>query len=131
MKYVLIFFISVLFLSSCCKEGTGGKSTLIVYPQHHSKSIPNTVSYPDTIFIKFNAKEYPGGRAKDYDTYFIGTPGDEFVKCTGLKCGDYYLFGAGNDPASIPPRVTGGMHVQIKWSNRKKETEIKVAVSES
>ena len=78
MKVRSVFFVaaaSFLIVNSCSKPGTGGKATLVIFPQHHGKTIPNRRGYPYTVFLKFNVKELPGLHAGDYDTYFIGTPG--------------------------------------------------------
>jgi hypothetical protein len=119
----------ILFIHSCCKPGTGGNATLVVFPQHHGKAITNHVGYPDTVFVKFNVKELPGLKAGDYDTYFIGTGEEDHVTCTGLKCGQYFLYGVGFDSIGNY-RVAGGMSYKLKHKERKGETNVDLAVTE-
>src|ERR1051326_3178939 len=130
MKTVFqIFFIAAIATAvSCSKEGTGGDATLVVFIQHHGRTIPNDSAYPDTVYVKFNAKEAPKSLS-DYDTKFVGEPGEDHVHCEGLKWGDYYLFGAGWDTLGTY-RVTGGMHVKIRRKDRAKEQDIDLAVTE-
>lgn len=125
----LILLSSILFLFSCNKAGTGGDATLVVYLKHHLMTIPNHIGYPDTVFVKFNAKELPGTTAADFDTYFIGEVGEDHVHCENLKPGTYYLFGVGMD-TTISSRVAGGFSVKIKNSDSKKETDINLQITE-
>jgi len=129
MKYTpILFFLTILLLFSCSKPGTGGNATLVVFPQHNGKAINNHVGYPDTVFLKFGAKELPGLHGSDYDTYFVGTGREDHVNCTGLKAGQYYLFGVGFDSTGLY-RVAGGMSYKIKYKERKSETDVNLAVS--
>jgi len=104
-----IFLIIVLFsvLISCNKNELGGKSVITGKVIHHSKAIPYS-----TIFIKFNAKEFPG---KDSTLY------DDKVRCDAdgifsIKCfkGDYFLYARGMDNSITPPTVVGGIPVNIR-----------------
>jgi hypothetical protein len=129
MKTITSVCAVILLFASCAKEGTGGDATLVVFLKHHTHPIINHVGYPDTVFVKFNAKELPGTKPSDFDTYFVGEQGEDHVHCEQLKWGDYYLYGAGFD-SSIAQRVTGGMSVKIKRKERKEETDIDLAVTE-
>jgi len=129
MKHILLLIIIATFTASCCKEDDDGKATLVVTLEHHGKHIPNQVSYPDTVYVAFGATDAPGSSLGSYDTYFVGSGTDHNVNVTGLKCGDYFLFGTGKD-SSGPYRVTGGMHVQIKHKERKSEKAVTLAVTE-
>jgi hypothetical protein len=127
-----IFIAGVILLSiatSCNKPGTGGNATLVVFLQHHGRTIINHVGYPDTVFVKFNVKELPGLHAGDYDTYFIGNTGEDHVHCPELKAGQYYLFGVGYDSTGLY-RVVGGMSYKLKYKDRKSEIDINLAVTE-
>lgn len=92
---------------STCSAGSGGSLTLVAYLQHHERTIPNQGNYPDTVYVKYNTQEYPGGLASNYDIYFVGDSGEDHVHVKNLRCGDYYLFGAALD-TNIHKRVTGG-----------------------
>ncbi|MEI7802739.1 MAG: hypothetical protein WCI97_08865 [Bacteroidota bacterium] len=130
LSVTLCFLISCLIIfSSCKKAGTGGKATLVVFLQHHGKTIPNHIGYPDTVFVKFNAKELPGTTAADFDTYFIGEVGEDHVHCEELKPGNYFIYGAGMDTTG-PYRVTGGIAVKIKGSDKANEIDTNLPVTE-
>lgn len=135
MKTKSYLIISALFLIatsaffSCKKNGLGGEATVVVFLQHHGKTIPNHVGYPDTVFVKFKANDAPGVNPSDYDTYFVGEAGEDHVHCEGLRAGKYFFYGVGMDSTG-PYRVTGGQAVKIKWSERKKEMDVNLAVSE-
>jgi len=113
IKFIAILILtSVVALYSCKKEskcvaGSGGSLTLTAILQHHGVTIPNQANYPDTVFVKYNTQEYPGGTAANYDTYFVGDSGEDHVHLKNLRCGDYYIFGVGKD-TSLHKRVTGG-----------------------
>lgn len=129
MKKIFAIIFITSFILSCKKNGTGGDATLVVFPQHHGRSIVNHYGYPDTIFVKFKATSLPGTTPDKFDTYFVGVPGEDHVHCTGLLPGKYYLYGVGMDSAG-PYRVTGGLAVKITHSERKKEKDIDLAVTE-
>jgi hypothetical protein len=128
-----IFLITIIFggilCNSCKKNGTGGNATIVVFLQHHGRTIPNHHGYPDTVFVKFKATELPGTTPDKYDTYFVGEPGEDHVHCEGLLPGKYFLYGVAMDSAG-PYRVTGGLAVKIKWSERKKEIDQNLPVTE-
>jgi hypothetical protein len=121
-KFFLILSIVLLFsiFSSCKKEGTGGKSSVSGYVNHHSLRIPNA-----TIYIKFGATEFPGSNAGSYDASVTADP-NGFYSITGLQKGDYYLYGVGYD-SNISLPVTGGVAVELK---RNKHTDANVPVTE-
>lgn len=129
MKKAFFLLLALCICVSCKKNGTGGDATLVVFPQHHGRTIKNHYGYPDTIFVKFKATDLPGTTPDKFDTYFVGEPGEDHVHCKGLLPGKYYLYGVGMD-SSGPYRVTGGLAVKIKWSQRKKEMDIDLAVTE-
>jgi len=120
-----IIFIPLLFIligfNSCKKNELGGKAIIKGTVKHHSKIIANA-----TVFIKFNAKEYPGSDTILYDSKVkADANGNYLIKCYK---GDYYLFGFGYDNDVPPPyHVKGGVPVKI----RNNETvEIEIAVTE-
>jgi hypothetical protein len=134
MKKQFTLFLGALVLgsifSSCCKKpGFDGESTLVVHLKHHSTLISNQASYPDSVFIKADAQESPGVAAGNYDKIFVGEGTSDHVHVPGLKCGKYFIFCVGKDNAG-PFRVTGGQGIVIRHSERKKEIEIDIAVTE-
>jgi hypothetical protein len=126
---IVIIAAGICVSHSCTKEGLGGDTTLVVFLQHHTKTIINRTTYLDTVYLKFNSKDLPGTKPSDFDTFFVGEAGEDHVHCKGLKTGDYYLYGAGYD-TTIPARVVGGMHVKIKYKDRKNEVDVNLAVTE-
>ena len=102
---------------------------LMVTPQHHGATIINHVGYPDTVFLKFNTNELPGTKPSDYDTYFIGTPRNNEIDCDNLKWGKYYVYVVGYD-SIFGARVSGGVPLNVKYSQRKSMVGVTVPVTE-
>jgi hypothetical protein len=125
-NYILLalFAFSVFEFSACCKGGSGGAATLDCSVLHHAKPIPAA-----TVYIKYNATEFPGTDVSAYSAHVTASASSNTVKFDGLHCGDYYLYGVGFD-SSIGQPVTGGVHIQIKYSDRKKEQSETVPVTE-
>jgi hypothetical protein len=121
---LLLFVYTAFEFSSCCKGGSGGSATLDCSVFHHSKPIPGA-----TVYIKYNATEFPGADVSAYSDHVKASSSSNTLKFDGLHCGDYYLYGVGYDSALGTP-VTGGIHVQIKYSDRKKEESTNVPVTE-
>lgn len=129
MKNSVVLFIALLIIAfaftSCSKPGLGGEATIAAFPKHHDTPIPNT-----TIYIKYDAKEFPGTDVSVYDDAQVAEPhagGDPHAHFEGLKKGDYYLYGVGFD-SSINQIVTGGIPVEI--TEKAGEIEIVVPVTE-
>jgi len=128
--FVLILSSLNLLNASCkkkCSAGTGGGLTIVAFPQHHGRSIPNQTGYPDTVFLKFNTQNSPGSNPSNYDKYFVGEPGEDHVHLTGLQCGDYYLYAVGKD-TMLMLRVVGG--IPYSTSQTSGEIDLNVPVSE-
>lgn len=122
MKKIIVLS-SLLLLTLCfvaCKKNQlGGKSTIKGSVLHHSQLIPNA-----TVYVKFNAKDFPGTDIGAYDDKVTADANGNYE----IKCykGDYYLYGVGYDN-SIREAVTGGLAVHI----RNRETvKVDVAVTE-
>ncbi|MBL7931557.1 MAG: hypothetical protein JNL60_06640 [Bacteroidia bacterium] len=119
-KIVLLLFVLSLAVS-CKKNQLGGKSSVHGKVAHHSRVIPYA-----TVFIKFNAKEFPGEDTTVYDDKVRADVNGEY----SFKCykGDYYLYGYGFDYAIAAPHiVVGGTPVRV---HSRDDIEIEVAVSE-
>ncbi len=125
----LLAIFTINTLSSCKKSkecedaGLGGELTVVATLKHHSKIIYNQGNYNDTVFVKYNAQDLPGLEPSDYDTYFVGDSGEDHVHLEALKCGQYYLFGAGFD-TTITMRVIGG----IPFNTDQKEGEVEIVI---
>lgn len=106
---------------SCKKDQLGGKSTIKGAVKHHVKLIGNA-----TVFIKFNAKDFPGADTTVYNAKVrADANGNYSINCYK---GNYYLYAIGYDQDVIAPHiVSGGTPVNI----RNNETvDIDLAVTE-
>lgn len=129
----LIVVAVILLFSSCkpdkeCEDaGTGGNLTVVATLKHHSKIIYNQPAYLDTVYVKFNTQDLPGTEPSDFDTYFVGEEGEDHVHIEGLKCGDYFIYGAAFD-TTISDRVVGGIPFSTKQTDG--EVALDVPVTE-
>lgn len=121
MKRIVVLAVLILIAFGCKKNQLGGKSTISGNIKHHSKVIANA-----TVYIKFNAKEFPGTDVSVYDDKVTADASGNYT----IKCykGDYYLFAVGYDYAIAPPYiVVGGSPVHIR---AKESVQIDLAVTE-
>ena len=81
--------------------GKGGSAVLKVTPKHHASNIDSCL-----VYIKYNTLD----AAANYDdsTWAVLENGVPVATFSGLKNGNYYLFGRGWDPA-IMQSVRGGI----------------------
>lgn len=112
--------ISLLAISSCYKEGNGGKSSVNGYVAHHSHPIPNAI-----VYIKYGAVEFPGTDVAKYNAS-VTADGSAHYEIKDLRKGDYYLYAVGYDN-SIMETVTGGIGVKLKYN---KVTSADIPVTE-
>jgi hypothetical protein len=130
MKKIAISFLFLLILNcvvSCNKAGTGGDAEVSATIMHHERAIPGA-----TLYVKFNAKDFPGEDVSKYDIVQVtGTAGHSIghTHVKDLKQGYYFFYGVGYD-SSIQQTVTGGVGIHIKYSQRKKEIDLTVPVTE-
>ena len=119
------FPLLILALTSCVKEGPGGQVTLVAFPKHHSKPIPNAM-----VYIKYGTNDFPGTTTSAYDDSGVavieGTL-DPHYHFENLKKGKYYLYSVGYDSA-IAQTVTGGIPVKINV--KAGEVDVVVPVTE-
>lgn len=113
-----------------CEAGTGGELTVVAYLKHHGRIIPNQPGHPDTVWVKFNTQNAPGSGVSNYDKLFVGEEGEDHVHLSGLKCGDYYFYGAGKDTLldSTQDRVVGG--IPFSTDKTSGEVNLDIPVSE-
>lgn len=116
---LIISGISILLFTHCKKNQLGGKSIVEGYVKHHGKNIAYA-----RVFIKFNAKDFPGKDTNVYDAK-VAADQDGYFKINFYK-GDYYLFGFGYDYSIPPPYiVNGGTSVHLR-TNEKKSLDLYV-----
>lgn len=123
MKKIVLFsfLISLLFISSCKKNQLGGNSTISGKVVHHNKAIANA-----SVFIKFNASEFPGEDTLSYDSK-VRADENGFYNIDCYK-GDYYVYGYGYDFAiPYPYIVVGGTPVNVRGNE---DVDINIAVTE-
>lgn len=123
IKKVMVSILTLTILvaaSSCRKEGPGGKSSVSGIAKHHEKAIPDCV-----IYIKYGTSEFPGTDVSKYDAS-VTADGSGNYSFTGLRKGDYYLYGVGYD-TDISEAVTGGIAIKLKYN---KELTTNVPVTE-
>jgi hypothetical protein len=108
-----------LLLTSCHKEGAGGKASITGSVKHHSAVIPNAV-----VYIKYGATEFPGTTLSEYDDQVTADANGHY-EFTSLYKGNYYLYGVGYDPSF--GLVTGGISVDL---NKNRSYSVDVPVTE-
>ena len=128
-KVIYSAIVLTAFLMGCAKEGLDGDATLVLKPAHHGSSISSTAAYQDSAFIKFNVKDAPADPTHDYDAVIVGEIGEDHVHVPNVKWGDYFVYCTGWD-TTINARVTGGIYVKVKRSERKNEIVVDVPVTE-
>lgn len=116
---ILTAILAFTIISSCKKEGTGGKATIMGYVKHHSAPIPNA-----TVYIKFGATESPGTSPSNYDANITADANGKY-EFKELNKGDYYILSIGYDSA-ISNTVIGGTGAKIKKKTETVNTDIPV-----
>lgn len=98
----------VLMAVSCKKNAIGGDSTIEGVTVHHSKVIANA-----SVFIKYDAEEFPGSDTTKYDSKVRADKDGNFS--FKVYKGKYYIFAFGYDYAiAAPYHVVGGVPVKIR-----------------
>lgn len=112
MRTCIAYSLLILALAGfigCRKNELGGKASVKGVVMHHSKPIPNAY-----VYIKFNAKDFPGDDYTLYDTY-VKADGQGNYEINNFYKGNYYLFAEGYDYAIAPPYlVKGGIAVTLR-----------------
>ena len=101
--------IAVLSVSSCYKEGIGGKSTVSGVVAHHGKPIPNSI-----VYIKYGATDFPGTDVTLFDDHTT-SDGNAHYEFHNLRKGNYFLYGVGFDNG-ISQTVNGGVGIKLKYN---------------
>ncbi|MBL7917973.1 MAG: hypothetical protein JNM96_06220 [Bacteroidia bacterium] len=109
----LYFVVIVLFVVlSCKKNKLGGSGVIEGHMRHHAKAISR-----GTVFIKFNAKEFPGSDTNIYDAK-VHPDTTGYYKFEVYK-GNYYVYGFGYDfSIPAPYQVAGGVPVKVRTNEK-------------
>lgn len=114
MKWLNFMLIAMLliFVFGCTKKksaGWGGNTTLVIKAQHHGATIDS-----GTIYIKFNATDAPSDNTYDAQQVLqLKDNGSILATFSGLKTGDYYIYGYCYDKG-IANNVKGGIPYTIQ-----------------
>jgi hypothetical protein len=105
-KITGISFLLFIFVCGCKKNQLGGKAKVKGIVLHHEKLIPGA-----RVFIKFNAKEFPGTDTTIYDSKVVADANGNYT----INCykGNYYLYGVGYDDAILLD-VYGGLAINVR-----------------
>lgn len=109
----LLFVVISLALSSCKKNGTGGKASLHVLVYHNAIPINNSV-----VYVKFGARAQPSDPKNNYDLKVEGEPDENHVHVEDLRYGNYYLYAVTYDSLTNT-FYEGGLATTITWGERK------------
>ena len=107
-----MFVLLLAGLTAGCKKGEdgpiggkGGSGTLRITPRHHTRLIDSC-----TVYIKYNAVDAPIDGRYDDSVMCTAAGGVTVAEFSGLKKGNYYLYGFGWDPVLVPAQhVKGGL----------------------
>lgn len=112
LRLLTIVTTSTLLLYSCKRDepiaegsGKGGNAVLKVIPKHHSIPVDSC-----TVYIKYNSLD--ASSFYDDSVKVSQENGNPTATFTGLKAGNYYLYGNGWD-VSINMAVIGGLPFTI------------------
>ncbi|MCD6066261.1 MAG: hypothetical protein K0S33_1087 [Bacteroidetes bacterium] len=109
MKNVFYCLLLVLAFTACKKNRLGGKSSIKGKVAHHGKAISNA-----TVYIKFDAQDFPGSDVSVYDKSFKADIGG-YYEIPEIYKGEYYLYAVGEDPSIPPPyEVVGGVPTKVR-----------------
>lgn len=117
----VIFLSGVFSLFSCGKDDdTPPTGRIFGQVLHHDDPILGA-----TVYIKYNATEFPGMLPEDYDEQVTASEVDATYEFTELGKGSYYLYSIGDD-LDCPCEVFGGIPVVLQSDSEIRETNIPV-----
>ena len=122
----IVVILAIVFITSCkedkCKGGgAGGNLTIKATTVHHSRPIPGC-----TIYVKYNATEFPGEDVTKYDFSIKADNDKTFAFVSNLTCGEYYFYAVGIDSLLDPSNwiCKGG----ITYSTSQEQDTIAISV---
>ena len=119
---MLCFSIGMLSIAMACDKDEDIPPTGKIFGQvlHHDDPILGA-----TVYIKYNATEFPGTSPSDYDDMVIAGEIDATYEFNDLPKGTYYLYGIGED-TDCPCTVFGGIPVVLNSNTDIQETVVPV-----
>lgn len=116
-----LILVAIVFFVSCKKNKIGGDASIDGVVMHHTKIIANA-----SVFIKYNATEFPGNDTNIYDSKVRADKDGKFN--FKVYKGKYYIYAFGYDYAiAAPYHVVGGVPVKLR---DKEKVNITVPVTE-
>ena len=103
---ICILFVGLALTACDPDEGFGGNASIEGVVAHHHDPIANSI-----VYIKFDATEFPGSDVTLYDDE-TDADAEGNYEFTGLKKGNYYLYGVGWD-SLFTDSVFGGVPAEI------------------
>ncbi len=112
---VIVILVVAAFATGCTHDpfqpiaGKGGNATLVVYPAHHGKA-----SELDSmkVYVKYNTQDAPSNGVYDDSMACTFINAQYLCTFTGLKNGNYYIYGKGYD-YEYATGVQGGLPHKI------------------
>ncbi len=118
---ILLALLVCMVLTNCKKNKLGGSAEIKGRVFHHAKPIAGA-----TIYIKYEAKDFPGEDVAKYDTK-VNADAQGYFSIKVYK-GNYFLYGYGEDKDLPPPYVVkGGSQVSIR---NREVVDIVLAITE-
>ncbi len=127
MRIYSICLMTLCLFTFACKRkdgndkaaGKGGTAVISAVPRHHNETIDSCI-----VYIKYNTLD--ASTVYDDSTRAVKVNGIPVATFTGLKNGNYYLYGEGWDP-SIVKDVRGGLPVVV---SEQKTYEVNLPITE-
>lgn len=114
----ILALVLFLGLTSCEKEGLGGKGEIKGYASYEDKTFK-----PAMFYIKYGADSSPGIDVSRYDASSASDSDGKF-HFKELNKGDYYIYAVGPDEGQT---LMGGVHVELGKDERKENVQINLA----
>lgn len=116
--------LSLIYITGCKKNGTGGKASLHVMVYHGKTAIKAS-----TLYVKFGTQSQPSDPKNSYDLKVQGEADENHVHVEDLRIGEYYLYAVGYDSLE-KKQVEGGLATKIKWSERKEMKGVEMVIQD-
>lgn len=113
-NFLATLIIAAVFFTSCgkkdevsCIAGMGGYLQVTLVPKYNGNDVYATSENPVKAYIAFDAPDFPGDNHDKYNKSVSAKKNENFVVCGNLRCGIYYFYVVGTDPAT-GKSISGG-----------------------